>query len=435
MADPDGLLDERFRRPPQKSGLDVEDTKETGAVNVTPNADGSWLPMPFTPGPGGPKFTVHEYRDYHERRRLHLARTPAYTSGWRRPSAATAARIWSLIAEPLGIKLEALPPSRQVRDALTVIEYTSAVQTAKAAFVVAYDAAVSAAERGTMLTTNLAFDALAECWSDNYRHVRATTPARCSWDMRTATIDASWRDLQRNFIQLGALYRALHGGPDRKMPVDRGVYTSVRAGTRGYTVTLTNGDSFAEYLQILAADPDYRRRRRGHRLLLADDHAPPAAIACGVAAERPYNTATPGPKSIEIIHHLEGARVTLHAPTVLAEITEMEATVAGLASDLWRNYGVDVATLPQPRPRSPETIKPGCVQKLWRLHRRLRAIRANDLSAAKALLVRYDRARAQLDGMADTRDCLRKLDAAGNVPADGHVAIRSRARVPDPPPT
>jgi ribosomal protein S18 acetylase RimI-like enzyme len=352
---------------------------------------------------------------------------PDYAGGWRRPNPDTAARVWSLIAEPLGIKLDALLPGRQVCDALTVSEYTAAVQDAKAAFVVAYDAAVSAAERKSMLTTNLVFDALAARWSDTYQHVRATTPATCSWDMRTETIHASWRDLQRNAIQLGALYRVLHGGADSKSQVDRGVYSATRAGTRGYSVTVTDPVALAEYLAALARDPNYRPRRHGRRLLLAEDQAAPARHACDVAAERPYNAAAPGPKSVEIIQQLEAARVSVHVPTVLEEIAEMEAAVANLANELQRDYGVDVATLPRPRPRSPEAIAPGRVQRLWRLRRRLRAVPTEQLAAAKALLVRYDRARAQLDSVAGVRDRLRAL-AVGRVPEDGHVTIRSRFR-------
>jgi hypothetical protein len=405
-------------------------TSKTAPVAiVAPNPDGSWLPMPFEPGPGGPKFTITEYREYQDRQRRHLEANPAYGVGWRRPIAHTAAMIWSLIAEPLGIQLETLLPSQQVRDAMSPTEYTTAVQTIKAAFVVAYDAAVFAAERRSMVTANLVFDAVAALWSDNYRKIRETTPATCSWDMRKKTVEASWRDLHRNAIQFGALYKVLHAQADSKSPLDRGVYRARRAETRGYTVRITNAHALAEYLTILAADPSYRRRRHGHRLLLGEDHSAPARSAGSVAAERRYNVASPGPKSIEIIQHLEAARVSLHVPTVLQEIAEIQATVANLADQLRQNYSVDVETLPRPHPRSPEAVQPGRTQKLWHLHRRLRAVPAPSLPGAKALLVRYDRARAQLDGFADVRDRLRALtNAEGRVLEDGHVAIRSRFR-------
>jgi hypothetical protein len=113
----------------------------------TANADGSYLPMPWT----GARRIESERVLYREAQRLHHARFSNYAAGWRRPSHTTAARVWQLVQQA----------ATPITGTLSAIE--------KPALVVTLDAAIQAGQDGRLLTHNVVFDAVAAAWSDHYR--------------------------------------------------------------------------------------------------------------------------------------------------------------------------------------------------------------------------------------------------------------------------
>lgn len=50
----------------------------------------SWLPMKFSGGRGGGKFSREEWAEYRHRRAQHVLEHPDYDTAWRRPDPATA---------------------------------------------------------------------------------------------------------------------------------------------------------------------------------------------------------------------------------------------------------------------------------------------------------------------------------------------------------
>src|SRR5262245_40940385 len=80
--------------------------------------DSTTLPMPFIPKPGGPKFTIHEWREYRDRRGRHLALYPQYDARWHRPHEGTAASVWAILRPPDAM-VDKLRPSAQIWSKLT----------------------------------------------------------------------------------------------------------------------------------------------------------------------------------------------------------------------------------------------------------------------------------------------------------------------------
>src|SRR5262249_43144355 len=96
----------------------------------TPNADGTYLPMPWR---GERRLEKKERSRYREAQQRHHARFPEYASGWRRPSELTTSRVWDLVGES----------SKGIAGPLSAVEMQ--------ALVVALDAAIQAGQDGRLL--------------------------------------------------------------------------------------------------------------------------------------------------------------------------------------------------------------------------------------------------------------------------------------------
>jgi hypothetical protein len=406
--------------------------RQAGAVNLTPNTDGGWLPMPHA---GRVKRLFEkEWREYHERRARHHAARSDYTRRFGRPTSGTAEKIWTQLTSIRKLRLGDLLPDY---DWLKPNEIAELEIGAQQALAVAVDAAILAGQRGRMLTTNAVFDALAAHWSDHYRRTRETTPATCSWEMRRDTLRAAWRDLLRNGIRLDALLPIVQRG-------FAGLYATKRVDKRGFTVTLSEEAReptrlLAELIATLDADPEYRCAPRSERRLLLVDE--PSAdgdgadvgegdgadaedrgaeengdYAAKVAAEWKYNIAVPGPGSIDIIRRLEAARLFIHVPTVVEEYDRMRTREAEICDTLWNQHKVDV-TLSNIKPRGGR----GRSARQWGM----KHLRQRDVPTVKKLVAEYDTLYGQLNQLQATRNHLRELNADGKVDAEGHIKVKS----------
>src|SRR6266566_4631463 len=102
-----------------------------------------------------------------EERRAYRARAGS-DKAWGRPHEIVARVVWTILEPHLPCTLDDLLPTWK----LDGNDYDQAVLTAKQSLVVALDAAITAGDRGAMLTKNLLFDALAQRWSPQYRRAR-----------------------------------------------------------------------------------------------------------------------------------------------------------------------------------------------------------------------------------------------------------------------
>ncbi len=355
------------------------------------------LPMPLG---SSSKLSVAELMEYRARHALHLERHPDYDSHWQRPTVETAEAVWKLVGRAL----------RRVR----LNDLATDDLTAKQALTVALDAAVLAGKRGAMLTTNLVFDTLASRWSDNYRAVRASTGATCSWQMKPSTVRASWRDLLRNGIRLEAVYDAVRRGCP-------GLYVTNRIPTRGYSVTLRDEDSrerleyLPAYEQLILADPIYRRSNQFPRLLLANDELSPRSVAREVVGEWAYNIAEPGPRSVDLIRRLEATRLLVHVPSLVADVDALEARRDELDVQLWDEYKVDVTK---------SSLKPRGRNKRSARQWAMKHIKISAIPTIKDLVDEYDSINGQFLQVEEVREQLKALDAAGQS-TDHCVEIKS----------
>jgi hypothetical protein len=384
----------------------------------TPVAEGRarWLPMPYTGQHG--QVSLSEWREYRHRQAMHAHADPAYETAWRRPSTGTANAVWELLAPALKLTISQILPKAPSRKHW-ITDADSVELTAKQAFLVVVDSALRAGETGEMFTTNHVLEALAACWSDHFREVRAAGRAQVSWDMKKTTLSASLRDLLRNGVRLDALSSIVRRGCP-------GLYATERIQTRGYTVQVDPGAPLYDRFCDLVANDGVYRRHTGHpRLLLAYEDAPASPPAREVAGEWAYNQVVPGKRSLELIRRLEAARLWVHVPTLVEEVTELEETAAQLRHQLQREYRFDVTISPV-APRGRRTTKSG---KLRRSAREwaMRHVRQRDLPAVNRLVEEYDTVSAHFKQLKAVRDRLQSIEAAGRA-VDGHVEIKSAFR-------
>jgi len=265
------------------------------------------LPMPFA----RPKLSPAEVDAYRQRQKIHRKRHPDYEATWHRPSKAVAEAVWNRLAKKFNVKVDQLLPPN-----LFGWKRPSAELRMKQAFVITLDAAVEAAERGKLLTTNVIFDALAFRWSDNYRAAVEIGPARISYDMKAETVRAAWRDLLRNRIRLEVLYAmAQRGCP--------GLYTTKRqrgrGHARGYSAHVIEGKLLKWFHEMVG---EFKPSQS--RLLLADQNLPLQEVVQKVAGEHPYNVVKQGTRSKALIRKLEEARFYLDVAAFRKTLAQLE---------------------------------------------------------------------------------------------------------------
>lgn len=241
-------------------------------------------------------------------------RYPDYPKGWHQPTTRTAEAVWSLLSGALKLTIDdLLPPGELLPEDWPEVELT-----AKKALTIAIDAAISAGERGRMLTVNLIFDALARCWSLTYRETIEKGPATISYDMRVETVRKSGRELLMSDVRIDRLWPIIYRGHGK-------LYRTNRKPKRGYHVHIDPGAKlYTEFLRIIEDDPDYQRQTSRMRLLPADDPLPPRRIARKVAGETAYNLVESGRRSLQVMEQLEAARLYLDVPALLEEADRLE---------------------------------------------------------------------------------------------------------------
>jgi len=273
---------------------------------------------------------------------------------------------------------------------------------AKQALVVALDAAVTAGEQGRMLTINTVFDALARHWSDHYRKAIEEGPATISYDMKASTVRASWRDLLRNGVQLDALWPKIREGCPGLYKTHR---IQGRGRPRGREVELATNNSprLTKFLQVVEADPDYRRRLHDvhPRLLLANEPLPRRNLPRHVAGEWAYNVATPGRRSLKVIERLEAARFYLNVRAFMKEADRLEQRAKDCRDSRIREYG--------------------------RLRKRRKSTGKRPARTRARLRTRWQAektARAHFAEVKGIRERLQELEGAGTI-TDGYAEIKS----------
>jgi hypothetical protein len=217
---------------------------------------------------------------------------------WRRPTVATARRICGLV----GVAPMTLRAPR-------VQDEADAAQ----AFVVALDYLISVGDQGpdgAQLLWNGIFDSVARHWSVSYCDAQQRG-ASVSYYMDPSTIRATWRELRWAGFDLEAVWERLVGRTGRLAQLYTVGRTSGRGHARGRRIALIESRLLDDVRHVILDDPQYIRADR-HRLLLADDDAPPLPPRQAVSEERPYETVVLGERSREVIALLESARVRFY---------------------------------------------------------------------------------------------------------------------------
>ena len=241
-----------------------------------------------------------------EERRAYLARL-ASDPKWRRPTPKSANAVWALLENQLPAKVEDLISKSKLSGA----EHDQAVLIAKQSLVVALDCAITAGDRGAMLTQNLLFDSLAKYWSIRYRRARLKG-ARTVYDMREETARKAWRELVIVGIRISMLWHIVTGEWSRAgiNPLFTVTRTSGQGHARGWRVNvITDSQALHDFEDVLLADPLYRRR--GVKQVIFAENWKPAKrqVRQRVCAERPYNVVNLGPASERVLTMLEQARL------------------------------------------------------------------------------------------------------------------------------
>ena len=265
---------------------------------------------------------------------------------WGRPEEGTTARgVWELMKEHLPCTLDDLR-WRSKSKKLTTEEYDRTVGVAKQSLVVALDCAITAGDRGAMLTKNLLFDALALRWSRRYRRARRKG-ARVSYDMRPATVERALRELLEAGVRFDTLWEIVTGCWLRKAwanPLFSVRRTHDRDGKPlGWKVTVRDGSlALRAFEDAVECDRQYHRRGTKHRLLLEEDwtlHRRPRQKIC---EERPYNAVKLGAKSEEVLEIQESTRVLFNVETFRDDYETLKSYLESghrpSKSSQWRNY-------------------------------------------------------------------------------------------------
>ena len=242
-----------------------------------------------------------------EERRAYRASAGAERA-WRRPTKPVARNVWAILEPHLFCTLDDLLPAWK----LDGDDYDRAVLTAKQSLVVALDAAITAGDRGAMLTKNLLFDALAQRWSPQYRRARRKG-VRISYDMLVAeTVERALRELRVAGLRFETLWGVVAGPWSRSglNPLYSVRLVRSQGHPRGYAVDVLDSDALRDFENAVESDTQYRRPGQKWPLLLADDWKPQRRpVRQWVCEEQPYNVVALGPGSERALSILEGAWV------------------------------------------------------------------------------------------------------------------------------
>lgn len=222
--------------------------------------------------------------------------------------------------------------------------------TVKQALVVALDSAVQVGRRRVTfkpdettghprrrvirLTLNRVFDALAARWSNHFRLAQEEGRAFHVRDMRPETARASWRDLIRNGIRLEKLWDIVVGEWSAKKTGRNPLYhvTRLRPSKKGrrrnqvggYVVHVRHGSAELErFEQLIRADPHYKLRPSGWRLLLANEPTPARKPHHSIVVERPYNVVGLGTRSERLLAILERSRLLFNVRAFQEEYRQL----------------------------------------------------------------------------------------------------------------
>ena len=252
---------------------------------------------------------------------------------WGRPEEKTAQCVWERLTDQLPCTLTGLLPRSKSKQPLPPEEYDRAILTAKQSLIVALDCAITAGDRGAMLTKNLLFDALALRWSRRYRRARRRG-ARVSYDMRVETVLRVERELLVAGLRFDTLWQVV-AGPWSQAGINP-LFSVRRARDRkgtplGWRATV-NADSLAleAFEGAVEEDRQYRRRPSKRRLLLAEDQSSSRRPERGkVCEERPYNVVNLGERSRAMLTLLEGTRILFDLETFRNDYETLRAYHSG----------------------------------------------------------------------------------------------------------
>jgi len=272
-----------------------------------------------------------------EERRAYLRRLGSDRK-YGRPEDKTAKFVWELSKDDLPCKLGDLLPKSKARP--SGADNDRAVLIAQQSLVVALDCAIAAGHRGSMLTKNLLFDALASRWSRRYQRVTRKSGARVSYDMCPATVKRAIREFLFAGVRFDTLWAIVTRPWSRTGGANPFYSVSRVAGRNGHPLgwRVEVGDSLAlrAFESAVQDDGQYHRRYK-QRLLLTEDWKPRRRpVRQKVCEERAYNVVTLGERSDRVLSILEQTQVRFNVEAFRQDYEAVRDSLR--TSTPWHDY-------------------------------------------------------------------------------------------------
>jgi len=292
-----------------------------------------WLPWSHRSAAKSDTLSFEEWKEYRLRRALHHDQFPDYERGWRRPTAPTATETWTLLKSRLNLQVRELAPASYVRCLDEDNDRRALDVTTRQALLVVLDHFLTMGRRRRIVTLNSVFDALADRWSDHYRHAQKNGRV-VAYDMKKDTVESSRRDLLRNGISVEALWQ--------KATKPNVLYETEHILDAGYEVTIRDNTSLlAEFDKVVLRDSSYRRSTVDTSSVLRWDAPFPTRPARReICAERAYNEVLLGSRAEKLLAAQESARVFFNVPGFLADYERFKTEARDVERELSQKYEI-----------------------------------------------------------------------------------------------
>jgi len=245
------------------------------------------------------------------------AREPAVGA----PSAATATKVWEMLAPALARKPAELLPAFLSYCDLTPDEEVELAQTAQQALVVALDVFVRAAQDRQPVSLIRVFDALAARWSAQFRAAQAGCPGlQSARDMTLETVNGVREDLLYTGINFEAIWKIVADGWSAESGPNPLYAIIGKIPQVGLRVWVRSPEAINRFESIIAGDPGYvRPPERRRALLFASDPIPERQTRQKFAGEQPYDVVEVGARAKETLDRLEQTTLVFNVSAFKAD--------------------------------------------------------------------------------------------------------------------
>jgi hypothetical protein len=242
-------------------------------------------------------------------------------------------------ARPQHEKLLGRPSDEEVDELWRILGADEFAQMAalespnRSAAVVVIDQIIDAADRGSLVTFNRLFDAVARKWSDHFRAHRA----RSAYDMTPTTLTFVWRDFHHEGIRFDKVYQAVCAWSESAEPEANPLFRlhTAKNGTQTLKRATTKDAELCGRVRTVLASR--ASRPAGHRILLVGDEvsaAPRADDPLVCCDDLPYDVVPIGPLGEATIEIQEQATLLFDASRFKEDYRKTESELGHLRREI-----------------------------------------------------------------------------------------------------